>query len=274
MRVTVLVENTVGRPMRLLGEHGLSLWVEYEGHRLLFDTGHRGAVVTNAVCLGVDLRAAEAVVLSHGHCDHTGGLRDVLEFIGRRIPVYGHPDIFSGHRVTSPTDRYVGIPFSREELEDAGAEFVWVREPRELFPGLWLSGEVPRRTSFEKGDARMYVYRETERVPDPLADDLSLYAVTPAGLVVLLGCAHAGVANIVEHARKVTGIPKVTAVLGGTHLAPVDSAQLADTVSYLKELGLDLLAANHCTGLPVAARLAEVFGECFRFASTGETFTF
>ncbi|MEW6446493.1 MAG: MBL fold metallo-hydrolase [Bacillota bacterium] len=274
MKVTVLVENTVGRTLPIFGEHGLSLWLEFDGHKVLFDTGHCGSVVTNAFRLGVDLRAAEAVILSHGHSDHTGGLRDVLNLIGRPVPVYGHPDIFSGHRVSSPADRYVGIPFSREELEAAGAEFVLVEQPLEAFAGFWLSGEVPRRTPFEKGDPRMYVYQGTEQVPDPVADDLSLYIETPAGLVILLGCAHAGVVNIIEHARAVTGVNKVAAILGGTHLGPVAPEQMEATVSYLKELDLKLLAANHCTGLPKAAYLAGIFGERFSFAPAGESFEF
>lgn len=273
MRVTVLVENTVGRALPISGEHGLSLWVEHDRHKLLFDTGQRGAVVTNAAFLRVDLKEAEAIVLSHGHSDHTGGLRSVLEFTGRK-PVYAHPDIFTAHRVSSPSDRFVGIPFARDELQNAGAEFVWVTEPFEIFPGLWLSGEVPRRTPFEKGDPRMYIYQAEKQVPDPLADDLSLYASTSEGLVVLLGCAHAGVVNIVKHAQFVTGVEKVAAVIGGTHLGPADPVQLDETLSYLKDLNLKLLAANHCTGQQVAARLAGVFGERFHFAAAGDTLEF
>lgn len=274
MRVTVLVENSVGRTLPIFGEHGLSFWVEYEGRKVLFDTGQRGAVVSNAALLGIDLKAVDAVVLSHGHSDHTGGLRAVLEFIGRKVPIYAHPDLFTPHRVSSPRDRYVGVPFAREELEAAGAEFVWVREPRVLFPGFWLSGEVPRRTTFEKGDPRMYLVRDGERVPDTVADDLSIFAQTPRGLVVLLGCAHAGVANIVEHARQITGVEKVAAILGGTHLGPAAPAQLEATIAYLKSLNLGLLAANHCTGLPVTAKLSQAFGDCFRFAPAGEVFEF
>ncbi|MEW6183734.1 MAG: MBL fold metallo-hydrolase [Bacillota bacterium] len=274
MRITVLVENSVGRTLPIGGEHGLSLWVEYNGRKLLFDTGQRGAVVPNAALLGIDLREAEAIILSHGHSDHTGGLRDALEHIGRRVPVYAHPDVFSAHRVSSPSDRYIGIPYVKEALETAGADFILTAEPLELFPGLWLSGEVLRESCLDAADTRMYVYRGDERVPDPLADDLSIYAVTSVGLVVLLGCAHAGVINIIEHARAVTGVDKVAAVVGGTHLGPAENVQLEATVSFLKELDLSVLAANHCTGLPVAARLAAVFGERFVFAASGETLEF
>jgi len=274
LRVVVLVENSVGRTLPIFGEHGFSLWIEYEGRKVLFDTGQRGAVVSNAALLDVDLKAVDALVLSHGHSDHTGGLRAALEFIGRKVPVYAHPDLFISHRVSSPQDRYVGVPFVLEELEASGAQFIWVRESRELFPGFWLSGEVPRRMPFEQGDPRMYFFRNGDRVQDPVRDDLSIFVKTKRGLVVLLGCAHAGVVNIVEYARQVTSTEKVAAVIGGTHLGPATPAQLEATIDYLKGLDLTLLAANHCTGLPVAAKLANIFGDRFRFAPAGEVFGF
>lgn len=274
MKITVLIENTVAKPLDLLGEHGLSLWVETPEHRFLYDAGQSGAVVHNAAVLGVPLREADAVVLSHGHYDHTGGLRAALKAIGRRVPVYAHPDIFSPHRVSEP-DRYVGIPFGRAELEACGAEFHWITDAEQIFPNVWASGTVPKLNSFERGDARMYIWEGDRRVSDPLNDDLSLYLDTgDEGLVILTGCAHAGIANIVEHARSVTGRERVRAVIGGTHLAPVDTGQLEATIAYLQKLELELLAAAHCTGLAVATRLAAEFGSRFSFGSTGVTFTF
>lgn len=272
--ITVLIEETAGGPPGMLAEHGISLWVETADRRLIYDTGQSGAVVSNAALLGAPLRQADAVVLSHGHNDHTGGLRAVLRATGRPVPVYAHPDLFSPHRVAGPPDRYAGVPFNREELESCGADFRWTPEARELYPGVWASGEVPRTTGFERGDARLYVRRDGRRVPDPLRDDLSLYLVTPAGLVILTGCAHAGLVNIIAHARTVTGCDRVRALVGGTHLAPVDETQLEGTISYLEGLDLELLAAMHCTGLPVAARLAARFGPRFSFGITGTRFRF
>ncbi len=273
-KITVLIENTVGRPLDLTGEHGLSMWVETAGHRFLYDTGQSGAVVRNAAVLDVPLREADAIVLSHGHYDHTGGLRAVLKAIGRPVPVYAHPDLFSRHRVADNPERFAGVPFDREELESSGAEFHWVEEARQILPNVWASGTVPRTNTFERGDPKLFVRHNGDRIPDPLRDDLSLYLVTPDGLVILTGCAHAGVVNIIEHARAVTGCGRVRALIGGTHLAPVDAEQLNKTISYLKGLDLELLAASHCTGLPAAARLAGEFGGRFSFGSAGFRFRF
>lgn len=274
IKITVLIENTVGGPPGLAGEHGLAMWVETADHRFLYDTGQSGAVVRNAVILGAPLAEADAVVLSHGHYDHTGGLRAVLKTVGRRVPVYAHPDLFSRHRVAGRPDRYAGVPFDRDELKSCGAEFRWVEEARQIFPAVWASGAVPRTNAFERGDPRLYVLRDGRRIPDPLRDDLSLYLVTPNGLVILTGCAHAGVVNIVEHARSVTGCDRVRALIGGTHLGSVDEGQVEETIAHLKGLDLELLAAMHCTGPPVAARLAAVFGRRFSFGSTGFSFCF
>ncbi len=275
MKITVLMENSVGVfiPQGLVGEHGLSLWIEYNGHKLLFDTGQTGKVVENALRLGIDLREAEAIVLSHGHYDHTGGLKAVLEYINKSVPVYAHPDVFSVHCVSSPIDRYIGIPFCKEELEGLGAEFKWVKEPLELVSGLWLSGEIPRRTSFEKVDETMYVKKEGKKLPDPILDDMSLFIKDSKGLVVVLGCAHSGVINIIEHGKEVTGEEKIYAIIGGTHLGPACSKQLEETLIRFAQMEISLICANHCTGLKIASKFREIFGSKFRFATTGEVIT-
>lgn len=274
LKVTVLVENTVGAPLGLVGEWGLALLIETPEARILLDTGAQGHVVDNAALLGVDLRTVDALVLSHGHYDHTGGLKAFLAVRGR-LPVYAHPRLFDLHYSTAPQKHYIGVPFRLAELKSLGADFVWVGEPREIAPGLWVSGKVPRRTSFEKGDTRLIALADPDDESgraDPLDDDMSLYAVTRAGLVVILGCAHAGVVNIVEHARKVTGVDRVYGIIGGTHLGPVGEEQRRATIDYLQKLGLQVLAANHCTGLPTIATLAQAFGPRFKYAPAGATF--
>lgn len=276
LKITVLVENTVGGPGGFTAEWGLSMLIETAGSTILFDTGSLGALVPNSRVLDLDLRTVDFVVLSHGHYDHAGGLPAFLRYYHRRLPVLAHPDLFTPRFARGGARlRHIGVPHRQVELESLGADFRFDEGPRELTPGLWASGDVPRRTGFEKGDQRLVVRDANgEEKPDPLRDDLSLYAVTPRGLVIILGCAHAGLANIVEHARQVTGVDRVHAIIGGTHLGAVGASQQEATLSYLKALDVDFLAANHCTGLPMIAALSHLYRERFHFAPVGSRFTF
>lgn len=276
LKVTILVENTVGVPKGLLSEWGLSMLLDFGDERILFDTGEQGNLINNAYAMGVDLKQVDRVVLSHGHFDHTGGLLKYLQYRGA-VPVYAHPDLFTGHSgrgVNGPKALYIGVPYRREQLESAGAEFHWHKEPLELRPGLWLSGEVPRQTSFEKVDERMVLIQNGQIVQDSIPDDYSLFYLTEQGLVILLGCAHSGLVNIVEHAKQVTGEERIRAIIGGTHLGPADPNQQEATVAYLKTLNLSCLAPNHCTGLPMLSKLAGEFPGIFAWATAGSTLEF
>lgn len=277
LKVTILVENTVGVPLGLLSEWGLSMLLDFGDERILFDTGEQGNLISNAQILGHDLRQINRVILSHGHYDHTGGLLKFLQYRGR-VPVYAHPDLFTGHYgrgFNGRGDKYLGVPFRPEQLESAGAEFHWHREPVELSPGLWLSGEIPRATAFERVDDRLVEFKGEQAVQDTIPDDLSLFYVTDQGLVILLGCAHSGLVNIVEHAKRVTGEGRVRAIIGGTHLGPATPDQQNQTTDYLRGL-LDLtcLAPNHCTGLGMMSKLAAEFPGVLTWAAAGNTLEF
>lgn len=274
LEITVLSENTVGAPLGLAGEWGLAMLVETAGKKFLFDTGERGALLENAAALGVGLASVDALVMSHGHYDHSGGMQAFLRLRGR-LPVYAHPDFFTFHYDNRGKPRYIGVPFCKEALTSLGADFILTHEPRELTPGVWISGEIPRKTDFEKGDSSLICLDNTgNQVPDALYDDMSLYCVVPGGLVIILGCAHAGLVNIIEHAREVTGVSKVYGIIGGTHLGPAPVSQQEATINYLQSLELQFIAPNHCTGQPVMARLAGIFGSRFHFAPAGAKFTF
>ncbi|OLN33081.1 MBL fold metallo-hydrolase [Desulfosporosinus metallidurans] len=276
LKVTILVENTVGVPLGLLSEWGLSMLLDFGDERILFDTGEQGNLMSNAQILGHDLRQVDRLILSHGHYDHTGGLLKFLQYRGR-IPVYAHPDLFIGHYgrgFNGQGDKYNGVPFCSEQLESAGAEFHWHRDPVELSPGLWLSGEIPRESAFEQVDDRLVEIKEGKVVPDTIPDDFSLFYVTDQGLVILLGCAHSGLVNIVEHAKRVTGEDRVRAIIGGTHLGPAAPDQQKQTIEYLRGLDLSCLAPNHCTGLGMLSKLAAEFPGEFAWASAGNTLEF
>ncbi|ODA40512.1 MBL fold metallo-hydrolase [Desulfosporosinus sp. BG] len=276
LKVTILIENTVGAPLGLLSEWGLSMLLDFGDECILFDTGEQGNLLSNARILGHDLRRIDRVILSHGHYDHTGGLLKFLEYRGR-VPVYAHPDLFSEHYALGfkeHENKYIGVPFRKEQLESAGAEFHWHREPVELNPGLWLSGEIPRETAFERLDNRLVEMKGGQIVQDTLPDDFSLFYKTDQGLVILLGCAHSGLVNIVEHAKRLTGENKIRAIMGGTHLGPATQDQQQQTIDYLKGLDLACLAPNHCTGLAMLSKLAAEFPGVFVWAAAGNTLEF
>ncbi len=276
MKIIILIENSVNRvfPVGLSAEHGLSMLIEYKHQKILFDTGQTGKVVSNALRLGIDLKSISTIVLSHGHYDHTGGLKKILEYIQKPINIYAHPEIFKLHYTSFPIERYIGIPFRKEQLKSLGANFVWIRTPTEIFPQVFLSGEVPRNTPFEKADDQLFIKVNNQKIPDPMLDDMSLFIKTEKGLIIILGCAHSGVINIIKHAQEITKEKRIYGIIGGTHLEHVSSEQFKNTLANLIQFSPTLICANHCTGLSVALKLKETFGSKFQFATTGEVISF
>lgn len=272
VRVTILCENTVSKP-GLLGEHGFSALVETRQETLLFDTGQGFTLLHNAQSLGKDLRVVDRLVLSHGHFDHTGGLPAFLGIHGP-CDIVAHPEILSerfwaipGGGVEEPLS--IGLPWRESYLSTRGARFQWHREFTEISENVFVTGEVPRTSGFETGDSRMFVLTESGRAPDEFLDDLSLVVKTSKGLVIILGCAHAGTINIMGHAAAKTGEHRIYAIVGGTHLGFCSGDQLEKTMMILKEHGVERIAASHCTGQAAAARLASEFAESFSFAPVG-----
>lgn len=268
--ITTLVENTAGKSS-ILGEWGQSLLIEAYGMAILMDTGAGKAISPNLEKLGIDVKKVDRIVLSHGHYDHTGGLIAVLQKINRPIEIVAHPDIFDDkyNHLSEAVNFPIGIPFCRGDLEELGASFILFREPFYLRENILTTGEVPMLNSYEHIDPHLYVKRGDKFMPDQVLDDLSLIIKTDAGLVVLLGCAHRGVINILNQAMQLTGIDKIYAVIGGTHLANASQAQIAATISALKEMKVQKLAASHCTGLKTCAVLAQHFGDKFLFNNAG-----
>lgn len=269
LRVTTLSENSATRP-GTLAEHGISMFVEVDDFRLLLDTGQTTTAAYNARVLGVDLSPVHHIVLSHGHHDHTGGLKDVLTHMDG-AGVYAHPEVFRA-RYSVPRGervRYSGLPFLRDHLEVLGAEFHLSDGPTTLAPNVMTTGFVPRRTDFEGVPENLKVKTPSGWVQDDIPDDQAVVVTTPRGLVVLLGCAHAGTVNTLLKARELTGDKRVLAVMGGTHLYPARSVQLEKTVAALREFGVEKVGVSHCTGLPAAAMLAREFGERFFFNNVG-----
>ena len=268
--ITTLVEDTASAA-GLSGEHGLSFWVEYGNQRILFDTGQSDLLVENAKFLGVNLAKTEAIVLSHGHYDHTGGLAAVLNIAPRAI-LCVHPAALRPKFARKGTEtRAIGMSDSTREVVRAHAQderVVWTEEPAKVMPGLFVTGRIPRNTDFEDVGGAFYVDENCETA-DTLPDDQAMFFDTPRGLVVLLGCSHAGVVNTLNYIVKLSGDKHIDSVVGGMHLLSASQDRIERTVNVFRKHNVQNIGLAHCTGTNAAQEIHNAFpGRCFT-CSTG-----
>jgi 7,8-dihydropterin-6-yl-methyl-4-(beta-D-ribofuranosyl)aminobenzene 5'-phosphate synthase len=271
-KITVLCENLVGRLVGA-GEHGFSAFVETDRGDYLFDTGSGHSIVANSLVLKKDLRTIRRIFLSHGHYDHTGGLPEVLKLRGN-VEVHAHPHLFLDRIAVLKEDdkeikRFVGIPYKKAYLEFLGANFVLSKDFFEVEKGIFLTGEVPRKTPFEKPDPRLFSEMDGKITQDIFLDDQSLILDTKKGLVVILGCAHSGMINILDHVIDKTGKEKFYAIMGGTHLDFLTPEQLEESIKSLKKMEIERIGISHCTGMRAAFRLHQEFGDRFFYGCVG-----
>jgi 7,8-dihydropterin-6-yl-methyl-4-(beta-D-ribofuranosyl)aminobenzene 5'-phosphate synthase len=294
--VDMLLESTpvVTRPPRakggmiskdtLVGEHGLSLLVSvHEGgekHTVLFDTGHTGiGVLHNAAHLEVDLGRIETIVMSHRHMDHTGSLGPILERLGRPIPLVIHPEAFVPSRyLVLPDGKKLRFPdtLNRKGLEQSGVKIVESIKPVPVAGGkILVTGEIERTTGFEKGLPSAYTEQNGKLVKDPVSDDQSLVIhLKGKGLVVISGCAHSGIINTLLYSRKISGIDRIYAVLGGFHLSgPQFEPIIEETIDSLSKMNPKIFVPMHCTGWKAVHRFEETFPQAFVLNSVGSTIT-
>ncbi|MGD0792826.1 MAG: MBL fold metallo-hydrolase [Terriglobales bacterium] len=261
LSITAVVENTAGA-FDFLGEWGLSLWIEADSHRILYDTGQGRSLLENSRLLRIDLKTAEALVTSHGHSDHTGGIAQLMA-AGFRGKVYAHPAAFAKKYQREPNSvavRSKGIPDACEQaLRRWASEIVDSSAPTKIAPGMMVTGAIPRRTDFEDTGGAFFLDHTCTK-PDPLLDDQALLIETPRGWVVITGCGHAGVVNTVKYAVELTGTHRIHAVVGGMHLANASEHRIKATAEQLKNLGVELIAPCHCTGFAATGFFQSQFG--------------
>jgi 7,8-dihydropterin-6-yl-methyl-4-(beta-D-ribofuranosyl)aminobenzene 5'-phosphate synthase len=277
-KITVLCENSVIVPLPFIGEHGFSCLIESED-TTLFDTGQGLGIINNIGKMGKNIDALQRIILSHGHFDHTGGLLSVLQNKKEKTPVYLHPDALNDKKAVIPLpqntiEMSIGMRASKEEYEKAGANFNFIRGFVKITDSISALSDVKRPSDWKTWDARLKQKIDGAITDDPFTDDLSLLISTESGPVVLLGCAHAGIVEILNDLSEKTGTREFYAVIGGTHLenAPEDYTALA--MDTLKTYRVKKIAVSHCTGLRMAGRFASEFKNEFANASVGSAFEF
>ena len=276
LKITTLAENSVVPPY--LGQWGLSFLLELvdtkgNKRKIVFDTGiHKESLLHNIKELKADLSDVDCVVISHGHRDHTAATVEVVEAAGD-TKVYAHPHTFLPrfHEDKTGKRRKHGVPEGEgiEEIEQAGGEVFLKKEPAEIVPGLWTTGQIQRVTAFERplpleeGERNIIIVDGNE-IDDKILDDQALWMnVEEFGSVVITGCAHAGPVNTILQVKELGNFKHIHALLGGTHLVGRSEEYIQKTISELKQFGLKMISPCHCTGFKAMARLWQVFPKSF-----------
>jgi len=273
LRFTILVDDSPGNP-DLRSEHGLSVWIEADHLRVLFDTGQGTTAMENARRLGMEPAEIDVVAISHGHNDHTGGLPETLASC-QKAHLFLHPAALRERyaRSADGTTHAAGFPLAAGELFAKRKEYVhWTNVVTHLQPAVFMTGEIPRTRPPEAPTGRFFVDPEC-RTPDMLLDDQALAFETAEGLVVFLGCSHAGVANTLSCALRASQTGRLRAVVGGMHLSEASPHAVALLADEIEKLHPQLICPCHCTGKAAREYLAGRFPDAFFELRTGSSLT-
>jgi len=248
IRITTLIENSPGEHLALKHEHGVSFCIEANGRKVLFDSGQSGSFIENAAQLRIGLDDIEFVVVSHGHYDHSGGVRALADVTANFELVFGKGFFEDKYAERNGGYEFLGNNFTQTFLEQRGLRFSELDSPvRELVPGVYALGGFPRIHADEVINPRFKLLRKDSFVPDPFDDEIMLVIDTPKGIVALLGCSHPGMRNMLD-AVKTRFKKPIHAVLGGTHLVEASAEGVKASADYLVNSDIGTIGVSHCTG--------------------------
>lgn len=258
VKITLLVDNEAAEGLEK--EHGFAAWIEVGKRCILFDTGHMGALQENARRLGVDLKQADTLVISHGHRDHTGTL-------DRFLAENDHAELYFARQIDQDrwwykpeADNY-GMPEAAKQAFRAlpSTRVHALESHHYLAPGVGITGPVPRVNAFEDTGGTFHLDEQRGAV-DQIDDDQTMWFETDDGLVVLVGCCHSGLSNTIEYIRKISGIDKVRGVIGGMHLLQANDDRLSQTFNVMRDWNAEYLIPCHCTGMASAKKMEAAIG--------------
>lgn len=276
LKIKILVENQANRK-GLLAEHGLSILITIDDFNVLFDAGQTGVLTFNAQQDGIDLRCVDAVVLSHGHYDHTGGIPHFCQ-LNKDAPLFIHPKAFA-ERFNSadgkPSGVHIGIPWASEDTDSLKKRIITNDKPLEIHKNVMLSGQVERDVSFEDGPSKFLLRCGNNSFSeDRVVDEQFMIIKGDEGIYIFVGCSHPGIINCIRQAKKLFPDERIAAVVGGMHLRDAEMSRLQASIKYLLELEVDRVVPLHCTGFTAICEMSKILKDRFTLLTCGDQFIF
>lgn len=256
MKLKVLEDNNTFINMYYLAEPGVSYYIEDGNDKILFDTGYSSVIIKNAKKMNIDLNEVNKLVISHGHDDHTGGLKYLFEE-AKNIELIAHPECFNYKE--NESGLYIGSPFDKEKLSQV-CKLNLSKEPIKVSEHIIYLGEIPVLNNFEPRYSIGKSVIDDKKIDDTMNDDSAIVYQSDKGLFIITGCSHSGICNIVEYAKKVCNDERIYGIIGGFHLFDINE-RLVKTIQYLKENNIKLLYPCHCVSLKAKIEMAKELGE-------------
>ena len=270
LKITTLIENELNRDENLNAEHGISLYVEVDGKKILFDTGQSGNFIENAEKLNIDLNDLDYVVISHSHYDHSGGFEKLIEEHDNNFKLFLGQGFFKEkHSLSGDIYRYVGSPFKEELLKEKNIDTEYISNIKQITENVMIITDFERDSEYENINESMFLKEGEEFVFDEFKDEVALAIDTDKGMVVLVGCSHPGIVNMLETIIKRTG-KDIYAVIGGTHLMKEGDEKINKIINYFKEKEIKQVGACHCTGKQGETMLSQQMEDEFLSNNTGD----
>lgn len=271
IKITTLIENSVKEKSLLHSEHGLSFYIQADDINILFDTGQSGSFVENADKLNVDLKKIDYVVLSHGHYDHTGGFKRLVKEKENSFQLITGEKFFNNkYKYDGIKYTCIGNSFDEKYLEENKISIKYINEDTfNISDNISVASNFERKTDFEKIKDRFIIKVDNNYKKDDFSDEIVLAVKLQQGLLVVLGCSHVGIVNILETLIERTDMP-IYGIIGGTHLVEADDFRVDETIKYLREKDIKLIGVSHCTGEKAVEKLKDNFKDRFLEVNTGE----